>query len=260
MVALEELWSSVRRLLAEVADNEWSLPTPCADWDVRQLAAHLAGGQSSFEGFPQPAVPPGWTTDKEGVDAITAEGVAARDGWTPQQVVDEFVAATTAQLTRLRGLDAAGWAGPAEWPPGDPTVRGYAKNRLLDAYIHLLDLRVALGRPLEPEADGIVFDQCLQQAFEFSGWGAVKRAGITEDCRIRIALTGRGGGVTDLVIEARRGRLEPPTDEPTDRISGSTPAFLFASVDRREWWDSVGPLTAEGDAARRLADRYVIWL
>lgn len=258
--ALEELWASTGRLLGEVRSDDWSLPTPCADWDVRQLAAHIASGQSAFEGFAQPEPPPGWTTDKQGVDELTARGVAARADWSPQQVMDEFSAAANAQLSRLRQLDAVGWESPAEWPPGDPTERGFAKNRLLDAYIHLLDLRVALGRPLDLDAEPTVFDRCVEQAFEFSGWGAVKKAGITEDCRIRLDLHGRGGGVTDLVVEGRRGRLEPPDGEATDQLSGSTAAFLFAAVDRRSWWDIVGPLVAEGETARRFGENYVIWL
>ena len=258
--ALEELWASTGRLLGEVRADEWSLPTPCTDWDVRQLAAHIAGGQSGFEGIAQPEPPPGWTTDKQGVDELTARGVAARADWSPQQVIDELSAAANAQVSRLQKLDAAGWESPAEWPPGDPTMRGYAKNRLLDAYIHLLDLRVALGRPLDLDAEPTVFEVCVEQALEFSGWGAVKKAGITDDCRIRLDLHGRGGVVTDLVVEGRRGRLEPPRGEATDRLSGSTAAFLFAAVDRRGWWDIVGPLVAEGESARRLGEHYVIWL
>ena len=256
---LQELWASTGRLLGEVQADEWSLPTPCSDWDVRQLAAHIAGGQSSFEGFAQPELPPGWTTDKQGVDELTARGVASRADWSPQQIIDELSAASSAQVDRLRQLDEAGWEGPAGWPPGDPTERGFAKNRLLDAYIHLLDLRIALGRPLDLDTEPTVFELSLEQAFEFSGWGAVKKAGITDDCRIRLDLHGRGGGVTDLVVEERRGRLEPPREAPSDRLDGSTTAFLFAAVDRRAWWDIVGPLAAEGEAARRFSEDYVIW-
>ena len=259
MEGLEELWAATVRLLGEVEADQWSRPTPCSDWDVRQLAAHIASGQSGFEGLPQPEVPAGWTTDKQGVDEMTARGVAAREDWSPQQIIDELSAASSAQVDRLRGLDEAGWDGPAAWPPGDPTVRGFAKNRLIDAYIHLLDLRVALGRPLDLDAEPTAFELSLEQAFEFSGWGAVKKAGITDDCRIRLDLPGRGGGDTDLVVEAQRGRLEPPGEAPTDRVDGSTAAFLFAAVGRREWWDIVGPLAAEGEAARRFAEDYVIW-
>lgn len=259
MQALDQLWTSTDRLLSEIGSEEWALPTPCTDWDVRQLAAHVAGGQSGFEGLPQPEPPPGWTTDKEGVDEMTARGVAARADWSPQEIIDELSAAADAQLRRLRKLDPAGWEQPADWPPGDPTVRGFAKNRLLDAYIHLLDLRVALSRPLNLEAEPTVFELCLDQAYEFSGWGAVKKARITENCRIRLDLHGPGGGVNDLVVEACRGRLEPPVGDPTDRIIGSTAALLFAAVDRRAWWDIVGPLVAEGEAARRFAAGYVIW-
>jgi uncharacterized protein (TIGR03086 family) len=35
-------------LVAGVAGDQWQLPTPCADWNVRQLVNHLVGGNRLF--------------------------------------------------------------------------------------------------------------------------------------------------------------------------------------------------------------------
>ena len=35
-------------LLAGVRDDQWDLPTPCADWSVRDVAEHLVGGTRRF--------------------------------------------------------------------------------------------------------------------------------------------------------------------------------------------------------------------
>ena len=38
-------------LIANVADDQWSRPTPCPDWDVRGLVDHLVFGQRLFAGI-----------------------------------------------------------------------------------------------------------------------------------------------------------------------------------------------------------------
>ena len=259
VAALDELWTTTTELLQSLEPDEWTLPTPCEEWDVRQLAAHVAGGQSIFEDMDRPESPEAWSTDKVGVHAFTAEQVAARQDWTPARVLDELSAGTGAQLARLRALHADGWAAPSDGPPGVTTVRALAQNRLLDGYIHLIDLRVALDRPLALEGEPIALQQCVDQAMEFTGWGAVKRAGLTDDCRIRLELSDPCGVVVDLVVEAVRGRLEEPRDDTTDRVVGTAPAYLFAAMARPEWTDRVGGISAVGRAALQLLDGYVIW-
>ncbi len=37
--------------VAAVGDDQWSNPTPCADWTVRDLVAHVVGTQGLFLGF-----------------------------------------------------------------------------------------------------------------------------------------------------------------------------------------------------------------
>src|SRR4051794_7278968 len=37
--------------IAAVGDDQWSNPTPCADWTVRDLVGHVVGTQGLFLGF-----------------------------------------------------------------------------------------------------------------------------------------------------------------------------------------------------------------
>jgi uncharacterized protein (TIGR03083 family) len=257
--SLAELWSAMIELLESVVDDDWARPTPCSEWDVRELTAHVAGGQGIFEGLPQPAPPPGWSTDHAGVHALTAAMVAARHDWRPPQVLDELRRATTVQLARLRSLDDEGWSRSSEGPPGIKTVRDLARNRLLDGYIHLLDLRVALDRPLDLEAEPRAFVECVAQARDFAGWGAVKKAGLTDGSRVRIDLGGRAGFTKDLVVEERRGSLVDPDPSTTDRIEGTAAAFLMGATGRPQWRARAGGIKADGPVARRFLEGYVIW-
>jgi uncharacterized protein (TIGR03083 family) len=258
VVALEELWGAMLGQLGTVDDAGWARP-PCSEWDVRELTAHVAAGQSVFEGFPQPSPPPGWSTDHVGVDALTAETVAARHDWPPDRVVDELRRATTAQLARFRALGEDGWRQPSGGPPGVKTVRDLARNRLLDGYIHLLDLRVALGRSLHFDAEPRAFDESVRQARDFAGWGAVKRASLADGSRVRIDLRGPGGFRNDLVVEDGRGALVEPVGTAIDRVEGTAAAFLTGATARPEWRDAAGGITARGSVARQFLDRYVIW-
>jgi uncharacterized protein (TIGR03083 family) len=262
MTAIEELHRGILSLFGELTPDDWARPSPCADWDVRDLAAHLSGGLATFTAAPIPEPPQGWVTDKSGTALATAWMVAARATWSPEEVVDEFRRASRTLLDQWSTLDAAGWTMPAAGPPGVRDVRGLVRNRLLDQYIHLLDLRVALERPLDLEAEPVAFAECVSQALEFAGWGAVKRAGLRDDTRIRLSLgasAGVGAVTRDLVVVAGRGALEDPQPTAEERVEGTVAAFLFVATERSDWTTRVGGIRAIGSAARRFLDGYVIW-
>lgn len=260
MAALAQTWSAFRRTLEPLGPEQWALSTPCEGWSVRDLAAHVGAGQSMFEGFPQPASPLEVPDVFESSAPFTAASIAARAHWSTSEILDELVRATDAQLARIKALDEPGWGAPSAGPPGVKTVCDLMKNRLLDAYIHLFDLRVALDRPLDLEAEPEALAESVHQALEFSGWGAVKRAGITEDARIRLELEHPCGTTRDVVVEEGRGRLEESVGDVDDRVVGTAPAYLLVATGRPQWTEIAGGIKADGPLAEQLLARYVIWL
>ena len=40
--------SATERLIAAVRDDQWTAPTPCTDWNVRDLVEHVVGGNYRF--------------------------------------------------------------------------------------------------------------------------------------------------------------------------------------------------------------------
>ena len=81
--ALEEVWNSIDLLFDSLTEDQWTLPTPNTEWDIKDLAAHLGGLESLFLGFPQPDPPEGWITEHTGLHQVTGLGVAARRPWSP---------------------------------------------------------------------------------------------------------------------------------------------------------------------------------
>ncbi len=73
------------RRIAEVTPDQWELPTPCDDWDVRGLLNHMIGGNRRFAAVARgeevgPATgeyPPMFSDDPAGAFAESAEEIVA---------------------------------------------------------------------------------------------------------------------------------------------------------------------------------------
>lgn len=269
ITGLDETWSAFREIFGgleeEGNEEDWSRPTPCTDWSVKDLAAHLGAIEGQFQGLPQPPTPePGGSS----IDDWTAAGVEARRDWMVDQVLEEVAEASKRQLEHLRGLgpvDAESWQAPVPGPVGETTEAMLADIRLMDLYIHLLDLRTALGRGLRLDAEPTACRLCTERAIDLAGWGGVKKAGI-EDGRVRLELSGLGSAAesrtVDVVIEGGRGSLEEPEGDAAvegDVITGPAPAFMLVAAGRLEMADEARGVVAAGATARRLLEGYRIF-
>jgi uncharacterized protein (TIGR03083 family) len=254
--ALEETWTGIDVLLASLEDEQWALPTPNTEWDIKDLAAHLGGLESMFLGFPQPEPPEGWSTGHTGLHQATSLGVAARKPWSTAQVLDELRSASRAQLDRLQGLDDAGWQEPTMGPLGMTSVTNFADIRLSDLFVHLLDLRFALGLPLHSPAEELAESLVVARVVRLTGWGAVKGAGLPDGTWILLEVTGPGGTTADLVVTDRRGTLVDPEPGATSQISGPGLAYVLEVSGRHEMARAAGVLEVEGEAAKALLAGY----
>lgn len=256
--ALDQTWGGLRSLLAEVGDDEWNLPTPCTEWSVRDLAAHLGAIESQFQGLPQPATEP--VAPDVGIDGWTAAGVRARQSWTVDQLRDEIDRAAEAQLSHLRGLTDEGWQDTRFGPRGETTEEGLARVRTVDLYFHLLDLRSALARPLAFDAEPAALTVCVDWAMGVTPWGAAKAVGLDDGTRIRLDLGDPGARCADVVVEAGRGRMEPahaPVNG--ERITGPAPAYLLSIGGRTTVAAAAGGVEATGAAAARFLREFRVF-
>ncbi len=116
------------RIVEGVQHDQWSLPTPCPEWDCRELTNHLVGGLQLFaaavvEG--RPAVDTG--TDWLGADPLSAYRRAAeRDSaaWHQSAATDQIFELSIGQV------------------PGELA----AVIHLTEIVVHGADLAVATGR------------------------------------------------------------------------------------------------------------------
>lgn len=116
---LQQVLSMVGDLVDEVGADQWSAPTPCTDWDVRDLVGHLVGVNMVFTALLRNQEPPERGTDPLGEDPADAYRQSARglvDAFNQHGVLDRAFSgplgtATGAERLHIRIADllAHGW-------------------------------------------------------------------------------------------------------------------------------------------------------
>ena len=61
----DRTFAAVQRLVDAVQPDQWTAPTPCTDWDVRQLLNHVANGNVVFAGVADRTRPSGPVSPEE---------------------------------------------------------------------------------------------------------------------------------------------------------------------------------------------------
>ncbi len=159
MTELYELHRRAGELLAktvgEVRDDQWHLPTPCSEWDVRDLVHHIAWSNlwvaPLCDGRDLAEVAPELEGDVLGDDPV---GVTVRS-------IDEASA----------GFERAGNDTIVQLSRGPSEARIYCAERMNDLTEHNWDLARAIGVEvaLDPE--------CMERALDyFRPYEAVLRA------------------------------------------------------------------------------------
>ncbi|MFF4987275.1 TIGR03086 family metal-binding protein [Streptosporangium saharense] len=136
--------AAVDPLVAGVEDGQWSAPTPCAEWTVRDLVAHLVVTNRMMTAFLTGQAPPDRSADPLGGDPLGAyreSGTALRAAFALPGVLER---------THEGALGAATGAVRLRW-------------RLADLLTHAWDLSRATGRPAEMPQD------LVEQALAFVG-------------------------------------------------------------------------------------------
>jgi uncharacterized protein (TIGR03083 family) len=150
--------------------EDWTRPTDCTEWNVRQLVGHIAGQTNLFStpfevARQMRAAKARQQPGQAGVDALTALQVEERQHLSPEEL-----------RTELHRVGPRGAKGRRRVPgfirrrrlPGAEVVNGAAETWSIgyltdviltrDPWMHRLDLARATGRPpiLTPDHDGVI--------------------------------------------------------------------------------------------------------
>jgi uncharacterized protein (TIGR03086 family) len=172
------------RLLAGVGDDQWHLPTPCEDWDVRVLVNHIVSGNL-------------WVAPL--MTGSTIEEVGERLdgdvlGGDPVDAYRRSASEADAAFRADGAMDA-----PANVSYGPVPGRVYAGHRFIDVLVHGWDLAVGAGLDtrLRPDLVDACLEVVLPQAESLAASGAFGEdheipEGASPQTRL-LALLGRQG-------------------------------------------------------------------
>jgi uncharacterized protein (TIGR03083 family) len=211
-----EAYARFARVLAETEDSQWSYPTDCTGWSVRDMAGHMLGAMrsaASFREFVRQQLEVARRARKDGllaVDHMTALQIELTADLSAPELVAETLALVE-KAARGRHRIPAPMRRWASFPAvmGDISERwtlGYLVDVILtrDAWMHRVDLSRALGAEVavDAEHDGrIVADVVAEWArrhgqpftlqltgpaggsFEAAGGGPLLELDAVEFCR-----------------------------------------------------------------------------
>ncbi|HET6503416.1 MAG TPA: TIGR03086 family metal-binding protein [Amycolatopsis sp.] len=140
---LDRALDAVGRLIAGVREDQWSAPTPCTEWDIRALVAHLVRANRVFV-----ALLSDDSTPEAGIESL---------GEDPLKAYLESGAALVKAAERPGVLDRT-FRGPL----GEASGAERIQLRIADLLTHGWDLARATGRPVDLPGD------LVEQALAFA--------------------------------------------------------------------------------------------
>jgi uncharacterized protein (TIGR03083 family) len=148
-----EVHSSLLELLTALSTEDWNKPTACARWSVKDIAAHLLGGQLGVlsrkrDGHAYSGNPMNWDELVVLINNLNDLWVKAADRLSPDLLGDllgrsgEQVCAYFNSLDPYAIGDPVDWAGPERAPVWLDLAREYT-----EWWHHQQQIRDAVGKP-----------------------------------------------------------------------------------------------------------------
>jgi uncharacterized protein (TIGR03083 family) len=168
LTTLEALWSVWAEHGRAMTDDQWRLPTRLGDWDVRSLYAHAGSWPFMFsmvvdrvrDSEPTHATAAALLCEFNAPDGVAHSmrdkvAAGAREDattYSTEQMVEQFTGTGPRAIATARQLGSVvvDYFGRALLPLDEAVSIG-----IMEATVHLLDLRRALGEPPDVPVEGL---------------------------------------------------------------------------------------------------------
>lgn len=236
VVALRLAVDEVKSVVSSLTDEEWSRPSGCAGWSVRDLVAHMSSNyKETVDPSPPPAEPVQLPAERM-MDLL----VEPRKDWTNQQILAEYLDYCDKAVDVLASFQDEPLASTVI-PLAD--LGSYPMHQLADAYAfdHYCHLRIDLlapRGPIEravPAADATRIGPAVR--WMITGMPQMQQnLGASLSAPIVLVLTGPGGGEwtiapsgSDIVVTAGASAAAVAT------VSSSGHDFVDWGTQRSNW-------------------------
>jgi len=231
--------------------EEWNAPTECPEWTVKDVYAHIVGGERwMLAGHP---VPPG------GLASVADEPVLARRDRSGDAVLAELREVYALRVDQLTA-DPPRPDEPTETAFGMPvSVATLYQHRAFDTWVHEQDVRRAVACPgnLDAPAAEITRDILLLTL----PLVVAKRSAAPSGSVTRMTVSGPVEfECWVLVDDNRRGHLATvaPPGEPTVSVHMQWETFLRLAAGRIGSDAAAATVTGDGELAERILARFAV--
>lgn len=256
---IETWWTAVHdltSLLERLSPEDWSRPTELPGWDVFAVAAHTGHLETLRSGNEHDDVEIGDAPHARGMmGQFTEQGVVARRDRTPDELINEIRACSTAVHTELLAdppdpdAPAPGVFGAIGW--SNATL---LRNRPLDVWMHEQDIRRAVGDP--GNLDSAAARHSSAYLAESLGFVLAKRVKAPAGTTAVLAVEGQEP-VAALVGEDGRGQLVDPPASPDVRIELGREEFVLLAGGRRGLSEEPR-IDGDVELGRRILDSFAV--
>ncbi|MCH8060972.1 MAG: maleylpyruvate isomerase family mycothiol-dependent enzyme [Chloroflexi bacterium] len=259
--------------LGALPAEDWSKPSACESWQVRDVVAHLVGvaefyaatvtrglqGESSPpEGRPPAGSASGATLHDSIGDAAIAKREALGD-----KILSEFDASNEKLNGLLSSLSVEDGDRPCYHPGGLVPARNFVDLRLKELVLHEWDIRSGLDSEAHLWPEGLpsimrlASNSLASGSVRFGFWPDPKFSGSV---RYRFLVDSPAPDKSDIVIEGKEPHLEAAgssTPDVTFRCDAETYVLVLSGRVRPEAAIENGRLSVEGDS--ELATAFGRW-
>jgi uncharacterized protein (TIGR03083 family) len=225
------VWDEIGAVLARLTDAQWQAQTPLPGWTVHDVTAHLIGTESMLQGAATPDADIDVSTLKHvrnDVGVMNERWVRKLRGVSTTDLLDKFRTTTAQRRQALSAMGDADWNQITATPAGPDTYGRFMRVRDFDCWMHLHDIRDALGQPA-PDPAGPSSRLALDEMAASMGFVVGKLGRAPDGSRVAIELTGPLGRTINVAIDGR-GKVVDNFGgrEPTARIA--LDALLFSRL------------------------------
>lgn len=254
IAGLRDVWVRLDELLAGLADDDWSRPTPLPGWDVQAVVAHIIGTEAMLLGEPSPEGPIERPTHvRNDIGAFNEGWVDVMADDAPADVLSRFRDHVARRLEALEQLDDATWNADGFTPAGTDTYGRFMRIRTFDCWLHEQDIRDGVGRPGGDGGPGA--ELALDEMAVAMGYVVGKKAGAPAGARVRFDLTGPAARYIHVEVGERAAVVDELSAAPT--VTMTMPVGIFARLagGRGDTGPLIEQVTVGGDT--ELGDRIV---
>ena len=229
---LEEVWSSIATLGHELGADDWSKPTDCPGWTVKDQLSHVIGTESMLAGrSAPPAVPDDPPHVHNPIGKMNEAWIEARRSTPGPEVLAEFEALAKERLESMRAMSDEDLEREGPSPIGNVPYATFMQVRVMDCWVHEQDMRRAVGRP--GHLSGSVAELAIDRLASGLGFVVGKRVAPPDGTTVVVRL--RDPLARTLAVEVRDGRARPVDPPASPTVTIDTDGETFACLVGGRW-------------------------